>query len=50
LEDTVTEPPEWESEPGNAFEAEPVGRFDSEPPARQLLFHQLADCFACKIG
>jgi hypothetical protein len=45
----VTEPPERESETGNAFEAELVGPFDGEPPARQSLFHQVADCFACTI-
>lgn len=48
-EDTVTEPPEKESEIGNALEAEPVGPLDGEPPAHQLLFHQVADCFTCKI-
>jgi hypothetical protein len=46
---TVTEPPDKGIETGNAFEAEPVGPFDSEPPAHQLLFHQVADCFACTI-
>jgi hypothetical protein len=45
----VTEPPEQESEIGNALEAEPVGPLDSEPPAHPSLFLQVADCFACTV-